>query len=114
MRELRNVIEHAAIVARGQPIRPAHIPAAKAVEQPEQPSIPDGIPGQLAAWTRRTLREQALSGDVTLYEQFLQLAEPPVLRALLEENGWTALPPLVCSVFTRDLAPKSCAGDGID
>ncbi len=25
---------------------------------------------------------------MTLYEQFLQLAEPPILRTLLEENGW--------------------------
>jgi DNA-binding NtrC family response regulator len=88
VRELRNAIEHAAIVARGQPIRPAHLPAAKASREPGPTSIPGEIQGQLAAWARRALRHHPEPGDVTLYEQFLQLAEPPILRALLEENGW--------------------------
>ncbi len=53
VRELRNVIEHAAIVARGQPIRPAHLPASKVSRGADPPSIPGEIQGQLAAWARR-------------------------------------------------------------
>ena len=87
VRELRNAIEHAAIVARGQPIRPEHLPAAAARPDLTAPSNSIEIQGLLALWARRAFREQAESGDATVYEQFLQLAEPPVLRALLEECG---------------------------
>jgi DNA-binding NtrC family response regulator len=87
VRELRNAIEHAAIVARGQPIRPEHLPAATARLDLIAPSNTIEIQGLLALWARRAFRDQDGSGDATVYEQFLQLAEPPVLRALLEECG---------------------------
>ena len=87
VRELRNAIEHAAIVARGQPIRPEHLPAAAAKPDVATPSQALEIQGLLAAWAERTFRDQAESADTTLYEQFLQLAEPPILRAILEKCG---------------------------
>jgi two-component system nitrogen regulation response regulator GlnG len=85
VRELRNVIEHAAIVARGQSIRIEHLPAGSTIADPPAVSVDQEIQGQLAAWARRAFRERADFPDTTLYEQFLQLAEPPVLRAMLEE-----------------------------
>jgi DNA-binding NtrC family response regulator len=88
VRELRNVIEHAAIVARGQPIRPEHLPAAAASKSDlATPSKTLELDGLLAAWAERAFREQADPADTTLYEQFLQLAEPPILRAVLEQCG---------------------------
>jgi DNA-binding NtrC family response regulator len=87
VRELRNAIEHAAIVARGQPIRLEHLPPAATKLDLTAPSNSIEIQGQLALWARRAFREQAESGDATVYEQFLQLGEPPVLRAVLEECG---------------------------
>ena len=87
VRELRNAIEHAAIVARGQPIRPEHLPSVTARPDLSAPSNSIEIQGLLAQWARRAFREQTESGAATVHEQFLQLAEPPVLRALLEECG---------------------------
>jgi DNA-binding NtrC family response regulator len=87
VRELRNVIEHAAIVARGQPIRPEHLPTAAAKSDLATPAPALEIQGLLAAWADRAFRDQTDPADTTLYEQFLQLAEPPILRALLEKCG---------------------------
>ena len=66
VRELRCLIEHAAIVARGQPIRPEHLPSAP--ERPDliAPSKSIEIQGLLALWARRAFREQAESGDATV------------------------------------------------
>jgi DNA-binding NtrC family response regulator len=86
VRELRNVIEHAAIVARGQPIRPEHLPAATKPDR-ATPSQALEIQGLLASWAQRAFRDQTDPADATLYEQFLELAEPPILRALLEKCG---------------------------
>jgi DNA-binding NtrC family response regulator len=87
VRELRNAIEHAAIVARGQPIRMEHLPVspAPADTAPSSGSSSIEIQGLLAAWARRASRDE--SAGSTLYDQFLELAEPPVLKALLESCG---------------------------
>jgi DNA-binding NtrC family response regulator len=86
VRELRNAIEHAAIVARGQPIRPEHFPSVSATPDTVAASNQSEVGGELADWARRAFREHA-EPDGTLYEQFLQLAEPPILRAILQECG---------------------------
>src|SRR5262249_15496438 len=87
VRELRNAIEHAAILARGPPIRPEHLPRPPA--QPDHPSASD--PAQIQAlltdWTRRAGAGSHQAAGATLYERFLQLAEPPVLRAVLQQCG---------------------------
>ncbi len=87
VRELRNAIEHAAIVARGQSIRIEHLPAAAANADSPFATVHHEIQARLAAWARRAFRGRADVPETTLYEQFLQLAEPPVLRAMLEECG---------------------------
>ncbi len=86
IRELRNAIEHAAIVARGQVIRPEHLPAATVrVEEKPAPATPD-LPGWLADWARREVHTpRTPPGDASLYERFLELVEPPVLKAVLEQ-----------------------------
>jgi DNA-binding NtrC family response regulator len=87
VRELRNAIEHAAIFARGHPIRPEHLPPI--TMNPDQPPITssDEIQGQLAAWARAASRQGTETAESSLYDQFLQLTEPPVLRAVLEQCG---------------------------
>ena len=86
VRELRNAIEHAAIIARGQPIRLEHFPAVPATRQPPPPSSQTGFNADLAAWVRRAFHDRAQNGPA-VYEQFLELAEPPLLQAALEECG---------------------------
>jgi DNA-binding NtrC family response regulator len=84
VRELRNAIEHAAIMARGQPIRLEHFPAVPATRQPRPPSNQTGLEADLAAWARRAFHERS-QNDSAVYEQFLERAEPPLLRAALVE-----------------------------
>jgi two-component system nitrogen regulation response regulator GlnG len=86
-RELRNAIEHAAIVARGRAIRPEHLPAQA---NPPAASASDigAMQRDLTEWAQRVAREpRTQSADGTLYERFLELGEPPVLRAALAQCG---------------------------
>src|SRR5262249_23428613 len=84
IRELRNTIEHAAILARGGRIRREHLPAITRIPTTPMPAGRE-IQGQLAAWARQ---EVLASGpgpqDAKLYERFLELAEPAVLRTVLD------------------------------
>ncbi|WP_165229336.1 sigma-54-dependent transcriptional regulator [Aquisphaera insulae] len=94
VRELRNAVEHAAVVSRGQPIRPEHLPPAGLGLFPVTAASPAGggdappsdddaraIADRLSAWAAR---EVARPGASPLYERFLDLAEPPLLRAVLD------------------------------
>ncbi len=87
VRELRNAIERAAIVARGQPIRPEHLPGPSVIEAATSQAAPRDLEAQLAAWAQRALRQPSETTGTTLYERFLELTEPPILRTLLEECG---------------------------
>jgi two-component system nitrogen regulation response regulator GlnG len=88
VRELRNAIEHAAIVARGQPIRREHLPPAAAKPDLAPSAGPVELQGLLGAWARNAFRAAAdPAASTTLYEQFLELTEPAILRAILEECG---------------------------
>ncbi len=82
VRELRNTIEHAVIIARGGQIEPDQFPP---------PAPPAGVPSDgtpaatlsqfIQQWTAARLREDAERED--LYERFLSLVEPPLLNATL-------------------------------
>ncbi len=88
VRELRNALEHAAIVSRGGPVRPEHFPAA------------GGAPGQatpaeeIAAGVRKWLADRTRTGTPTdLYGDLLRLVEPALLDEVLSRlggNRWAA------------------------
>jgi two-component system nitrogen regulation response regulator GlnG len=92
VRELRNAIEHAAIVARGYSLRPEHLPTESSTPNatPSQTvaasSITD-IQSRLAEWARNECRKPVKSVESSIYERFLELAEPPILTALYEHSG---------------------------
>ena len=73
VRELRNAIEHAAVLARGGPIRPDHLPAAGVLL-----SRGGDLASAIAEWAAR-----ARGGD-DLHAEFLAEVEPPLLRAVLD------------------------------
>lgn len=88
VRELRNVIEHAAIVARGDTIRPEHLPAPAAGIGQMPVDRADRIAELIAEWARQ--HAEAAETDpaaAALFEQFLNLVEPPLLRAVLDRCG---------------------------
>jgi two-component system nitrogen regulation response regulator GlnG len=86
IRELRNAIEHAAIVARGHAVRPEHLPPARSHPITTLLTPSGEIEAHLVAWAREAVRKSpGQSEDPALYERFLGLTEPPVLKAILQE-----------------------------
>ncbi|MDR3636453.1 MAG: sigma-54 dependent transcriptional regulator [Isosphaeraceae bacterium] len=82
VRELRNAIEHAAIVARGRAIRPEHLPGPVPALTASRPPLRDDVQERIADWARQV----AASGEEgTLHERFLALVEPPLLRVVLAQ-----------------------------
>jgi DNA-binding NtrC family response regulator len=85
IRELRNSMEHAAILARGGAIRPEHLPAAAVDSAGVPASIDQEIQARLAEWTRQEMQQRRSQPTETLlYERFLELTEPPILQAALK------------------------------
>jgi two-component system nitrogen regulation response regulator GlnG len=89
VRELRNALEHAAIVARGGPLRPEHFPPVLAAATGATSAE------QLAASVRRWLAERVRAGGppADLYAELLHCVEPPLLEEVmrrLEGNRWVA------------------------
>lgn len=89
VRELRNAIEHAAIVSHGGLIQPEHLPrSAPAGVVPDHAGSADvesQIQALLAQWTQTQLQQGSL--PTALYEQLLALVEPPVLRTVVESQA---------------------------
>jgi len=89
VRELRNAIEHAMILARGGIIAPEHLPP---------PVLPAGLGAvgqeEAIAMLIRTWTQTQLDGAVEvqdLYERLLRLVEPPLLKAALQHAGGQCL-----------------------
>jgi two-component system nitrogen regulation response regulator GlnG len=99
VRELRNVIEHALIVARGGSVLPEHLAAPigpELVHGSHQPSASaESIAALIYAWSQAAL--QAPAGAADTHERLLQLVEPPLLRAALEKHQGN------CAAAARDL-----------
>jgi two-component system nitrogen regulation response regulator GlnG len=91
VRELRNALEHAAIVARGGPLLPEHFPQSG----PDPTSA--GTAEQLAAAVRRWLADRVRAagpgGPGDLYGELLRCIEPALLEEVmrrLQGNRWVA------------------------
>ncbi|MBI2804967.1 MAG: sigma-54-dependent Fis family transcriptional regulator [Planctomycetes bacterium] len=80
VRELRNALEHAVIVARGGPLLPEHLPAASGIRATSPKD-------QLAAAVLNWLLDRIDSADghapANLYEELLSCVEPPMLEELM-------------------------------
>src|SRR5262249_56399183 len=84
VRELRNALEHAAIEARGGPLRPEHFPAPMATDGPA--GLADRLKSLVAEWVReRTANPDAEPAD--LYQQLLDTVEPALLDEVLRQLG---------------------------
>ncbi len=95
VRELRNAVERAVILARGGPILPEHLPPAIDPVDPD-PREGDGVDAAVARWTATALKTPPADPDAedaeSLYDRFLARVEPPLLRVVLRgESGNKAL-----------------------
>ena len=85
VRELRNVVEHASVIARGRRLSLEHLPPP----EPRRGDLAthDGTPdAAVQRWTGRMLEKDDLPAG-SLHEQFLASTEPALLRAVLEHTG---------------------------
>jgi two-component system nitrogen regulation response regulator GlnG len=88
VRELRNAIERAVVVARGGVIDAEHLPPPAPPRWLTGGSSPQSIEatiaGLLSQWTQAKLAEP--NGADNLYDQLLRLVEPPVLSLSLQKH----------------------------
>jgi len=88
VRELRNAVEHAVIVARSGSIEPEHLPPPAPPVWPAAPAAELALEVRLRElvrqWADQQLGQAAEEGR--LYEDLLQLVEPPLLEAVLQRH----------------------------
>ena len=83
VRELRNAVEHAAIMARGGTIEVAHLPPADTMTT-RSASSSDVLQREISRWATEQLQPlDSADSEAALYEDVLQLVEPPLLNAVL-------------------------------
>ncbi|MEX2170483.1 MAG: sigma-54 dependent transcriptional regulator [Pirellulales bacterium] len=86
VRELRNAIEHALILARGRAIMSEHLPPPVNLTTTIEPT--ENVDGQIAVvvqnWSREKLDDPQWNGRV--YERLLDVIEPPLLEAALDRH----------------------------
>ena len=89
VRELRNALEHAMILARGGIIAPEHLPPAMLPDGISGPLQEDAIAALVRAWAEAQLVDSDEAGD--LYARLLKLVEPPLLEAAVQHYGGQCL-----------------------
>jgi len=83
VRELRNAVEHAAIMSRGGTIEASHLPPADSTTT-RSASSSDVLQREIVRWASEQLQPLDGAGsEAALYEDVLQLVEPPLLNAVL-------------------------------
>jgi len=89
VRELRNAIEHATVLARGGAITEEHLPAPVPESLVAGSAKKDSLEQLVRQWTEERLLDPEQPDD--LYECLLRLVEPPFLRAVMRQcNGQCA------------------------
>ena len=80
VRELRNAVEHAVIVARGGPLLPDHFPATSALRTTD---TTEQLASAVLAWLEDRIRSSAGQAPTNLYDELLHCIEPPLLEELM-------------------------------
>jgi two-component system nitrogen regulation response regulator GlnG len=91
VRELRNALEHAAIVARGGPVRPEHFPAVTVGPGSQLPS--EQLATMVRRWADSRIRAAERESPDDLYSELLRAVEPALLEEVMrrvQENRWVA------------------------
>ncbi len=88
VRELRNAVEHGAVLARDTEIRPDHLPRPLSGSTSSKPADRDDrIRSELRTWATDQFAEAEGADNPELYAALMKLVEPPVLQAILERTG---------------------------
>ncbi len=81
MRELRNAIEHGALMARGGAISPQHLPPPTHVLQSTTTAPEQTLRDSVCQWAQQQLIAAGRSDE--LYQRFLNATEPALFDAVL-------------------------------
>ena len=84
IRELRNAIEHAMILARGGSILPEHLPPPTPPGNDSSGTRQAMLAAMIRDWARHELEHSPQVTD--LYERLLRVVEPPLLEMVLQRN----------------------------
>jgi two-component system nitrogen regulation response regulator GlnG len=84
IRELRNAVEHGALMARGGPIEPEHLPPLAASKDQIGPAIEEQVSSAVRRWAEETVRTEP---QANVYDRFLSVVEPPLFETVLREHG---------------------------
>jgi two-component system nitrogen regulation response regulator GlnG len=91
VRELRNALEHAVIVARGGPLLPEHFPTLAPGLTPASPT--EQLAAAVRAWLSDRLKTRGTETPAELYQELLRCVEPPLLDEVMRRvrgNRWVA------------------------
>jgi two-component system nitrogen regulation response regulator GlnG len=91
VRELRNALEHAAILARDGPLLPEHFPRFGVDALRQSPA--DEVSAAVRSWVAEKVRAAGPAAPQGLYDELLRLAEPALLEEVmrrLKGNRWVA------------------------
>ncbi len=90
-RELRNALEHAAIVARGGPLLPEHFPTFTG--DPAHSSPAEQLAAMVRKWLADRVRTYGAAPPGDLYAELLRCVEPVLLEEVMRRvqgNRWAA------------------------
>jgi two-component system nitrogen regulation response regulator GlnG len=91
VRELRNALEHAAIVARGGPLLPEHFPSLSTGFAPADRA--QQLATTVKQWVEDRIRAGAGQPPADLYAELLRCVEPALLEDVMrrvQDNRWVA------------------------
>jgi two-component system, NtrC family, nitrogen regulation response regulator GlnG len=80
VRELRNALEHAVILAQGGPLLPEHFPISSGIG-PASPR--EQLAGAVLNWLTSRIKAAGNEPPRNLYEELLKCVEPPLLEELI-------------------------------
>jgi two-component system nitrogen regulation response regulator GlnG len=81
VRELRNALEHAVIVARGGPLLPEHFPASSGLRSTTNPR--EQLAAAVLHWLHDRIGAAGSQTPLNLHEELLRCVEPPLLEELM-------------------------------
>jgi two-component system nitrogen regulation response regulator GlnG len=91
VRELRNALEHAAIVARDEPLRIEHLPRLTSEMAATTPD--EQVAASVRKWVSERVRSAGRDAPVELYQSLLRCVEPALLEEVMRrvlDNRWVA------------------------
>jgi two-component system nitrogen regulation response regulator GlnG len=86
IRELRNAIDHALIMARGRVILPEHLPPPVKIVPEDRPraDVQAAVAAAARKWAEEHANDEALYGQV--YDRLVEIVEPPLLEVALQKH----------------------------